>query len=272
MDPVSAMPHTRKPQPIALMALLLTLSMVAPATAETPNQELVYRLAFGEVSLGEARIRLQNSGAVYRVAMNSKSLGPLDKILTWTSQAESSGRTVAGQFQPDVHDRHSSWRGEKRSIHLRYLGGRQVAVEAQPPEDPAKTRRILAKLTQAPIDPYSAALRLLHQFDANGHCGDKLTVFDGRRLYAVEMRDDGAGRLQRDRPWGYSGDVHRCTLITQRIDHERDADDGDGDDDRRRHEINVWLGKVSPTAWAPVRVEVPLPIGRLIARLAPNIS
>ena len=115
------MQQTRNQQPIALMALVLTLSMVAPAAAETPKQQLVYRLAFGEVSLGEARIRLQNSGAVYRIAMTSQSLGPLDKILTWTSQAESSGRAVAGQFRPEA--RPTQQLARRKTLHPSALSG-----------------------------------------------------------------------------------------------------------------------------------------------------
>jgi hypothetical protein len=251
---------------LAAALLWLTGSSLTWAQAPASSEPLVYRIAFGEVMLGEATVRVQQNSDDYRIMVESRSLGPLDNLLAWTAKAESAGRLAAGAFHPARHDRHTTWRGDVRFIRVQYDGDGSVRIESDPPEEPEKTERILAKAGGAPADPYSAALTLIHGLVNDRQCGQAMQVFDGRRLYRVAIRNGGKRPMRHDRPWAYRGEAVSCLLTSRRLNVDKDDRQGDGDDDDR-YEIFVWFGPVGPLGWAPVRVEIPLPLGGITARL-----
>ncbi len=157
--------------------------------AQSLQRELVYQIAYGNVTLGAATIELFAGGPDYRIRLQSLSDGPLRIFARWHNEGETTGRRVTGALHLLHHERRGDWGGDRSFLRMTVDGEGAVDIISDPPEEPAKTALLLERAGPLLLDPYSAVLALLYEIERGGTCQAAVRAFDGRRLTDVELVD-----------------------------------------------------------------------------------
>jgi len=180
-----------------LSSLLLALSTPAWAAggagSEEPAQpgdqiQLAMTMYAGGISFGKMDMDTTLRGGDYHSVSNFQTSGVVNAFWQSEIQATSSGRIGAKALQPGLYDSFDINRtGKKQEVSLTYDNGAPklyadpvystTGFEAKP-EDQKDT-----------LDPLSAATFIISGLSANpgDPCSLSTRIFDGRRLYRIEM-------------------------------------------------------------------------------------
>ncbi|ADM10193.1 hypothetical protein PB2503_10709 [Parvularcula bermudensis HTCC2503] len=107
------------------------------------------------------------------------------------------------------------------------------------------------------VDPMSALIGLSFTAVPEGKspCDREIDVFDGRRLFTLEMRDEGTENLNRRGNNLYNGSAYKCRLHQEKIAGYREKDLGDVNGD-----LWVYLADVPDPFRTPTFAYVPVMI------------
>jgi hypothetical protein len=249
-----------------LLALTAPAAAQAPAAAALPPPEAdarrhVFHLDWGPVSLAEIRISLSETPEVRVMRAEAESLGVAalfaDFAVRQTAVIEAGGprRFVTdARWGDETRRRAVLWPGPDAAPQVDHMGA--------PPEGP-RTPIPPGALSGA-VDPATASLALLDRFAAGEGCGGTFRLFDGVRRLDMTVIDEGAERLEADRPWTYAGPARRCRIRFERIggfEADEPRETAERDYDRL-----LWIADL-PEGPAPVRLRVAWPLGAAVGRI-----
>jgi hypothetical protein len=247
-----------------IIAIYLTcLLAVTGQSAQAKNIDLKYRIFVGGLEAGEVKLQINHEEETYHVKSEIRSLGLVDVLIKFRSNSFSKGRVINNIVSPMQHEAHNMWRGDPRSVVMRYndRGPHMVDVAPLPEDDDRLPVKEGMKL--ATFDALSAALvTSLSAMSETNRCNKSVPIFDGRRRYNVHIKGEEEQAVEGP---VYSGDAYRCELRIERIaGHSRSPwmpqrDDESGD---------VWFARLAPS-WTPipVRFEADIGMGSLVIHL-----
>ncbi len=255
----------------AAVAFALALPAV-PAAAQGPAhastrpagpvegaRDLLYHLDWGPVALGEFRVRHEpgETGAL-TIEARSKGLASMlfDFTLTEATRREAGGGrrfTINGAFGDEDYDRLVTWDPGQAP---------QVEHRAGAPDE--ELTPVPAAALPRSVDPAAAVLAVLDQVKAGEGCAGEWAIYDGVRMMALTVRDEGLDEVEADRDWTYAGPARRCRLGIERmggfpVDDERETEEAD-------FSRLLWIAEMDgrPT---PVRLQVSWPLGFATGRI-----
>lgn len=231
-----------------------------PAAVVEGERDLLYHLDWGPVALGEFKVRHVEGAAGRSLAIEARSRGLASVIfdfsLTETTVEDPRGDrrfTMLGEFGKHELDRRVTWEG---------AAAPSVEHRADPPE-PDLTPVPAAELPRS-IDPAAAVLAVMDRIEAGKGCAGRWVLYDGVRMNALTVADEGMDRIAADRDWTYAGPARRCRLGLERIGGYPAGEPpktAEKDFDRL-----LWVAELDgePT---PVRLQVSWPLGFAIGRI-----
>jgi hypothetical protein len=252
--------------PVSLVAALLAIGQPsAEAKTETLRLELRYLITVAGVETGRLTLKVKRTGSKYRISSTIRSLGLIDGLIGFRSEATTSGAISSGIVYPERHKADNIWRGDQRHVRISYGPTGPFDVVADPlPEDDDR-QAVAPALRVGAIDALSAAYALTLAAGGDGEaakCGGKIAVFDGRRRYDILTNPLGhgltAGRV-------FQGRTFVCEIELHRIaGHSKSPWLPSSDDESGR----IWFARLSKD-WPPlpVRFEIDILLGSVAIHL-----
>jgi len=232
-------------------------------TVQAKTIDLKYRVFVGGLETGEVKMQINHGKDTYHVKSEIRSLGLVDVLIKFRSSSFSKGRVSNNIVSPLQHEAHNMWRGDPRSVVMKYNEKGPDMVEVAPlPEDDDRLP-VKEEMKLATVDALSAALvTSLSAMSESNRCDKTVPIFDGRRRYNIHIKDEEDQAVVGP---VYSGDAWRCELRIERIAGHSSSpwmpqrDDESGD---------IWFARLAP-AWTPipVRFEADIGMGSVVIHL-----
>lgn len=248
---------------------VFALAVEAPfARSEEGEQEIyAFEVGWGSLAIGEGAFTVvdrPNGG--YQIITGGRSVGPLARWAPWRGSLVSVGRKENGEREPIEYKSTSLTKNGAIRAQVLWLEEGAPITAVSPRADPAKVTPVTPEDVIGVSDSLSYYASLFDEVRRSDgrSCDREARVWDGYRLYRLQARAVGTGEAERDRPWAYGGPTVLCELIFTRIGgfpKESGWGAPEGDTPRTIHFAEV-AGE-----WAPVRVEIPTPIGDVTVRV-----
>ncbi|MGR3780986.1 MAG: hypothetical protein ACU0DT_06965 [Albimonas sp.] len=229
-----------------------------PAGSVEGARDLLYHLDWGPVALGEFRVRHDADDGALTIEARSRGLASMlfDFTLTEATRREPDGGrvfTINGEFGDRDYDRLVDWDPGRAP---------EVTHRSGAPEE--ELTPVPQHALPASVDPAAAVLAVLDQVKAGQGCAGEWAIYDGVRMMALTVRDEGPDQVEADRDWTYAGPARRCRLGIERlggfpVDDERETEEAD-------FSRLLWIAEMNgqPT---PVRLQVSWPLGYATGRI-----
>jgi hypothetical protein len=238
----------KKPNLVA--TTLIGLLFCSPATtlaAEAKSIDLKYRVFVGGLETGEVVLQIEHKNDNYLAKSEIRSLGLIDTLIRFRSNSFSEGHVNNNIVSPARHEAHNMWRGDPRSVVIKYNGNGPENVKVQPlPEDDDRLP-VNESMKVSTVDALSAALvTSLSAMSKTDRCNTSVPIFDGRRRYNIHV--EGEVDQEIEGPL-YSGPTFRCKLSIERIaGHSSSPWMPQQDDESGK----IWFARLTET-WTPVQ-------------------
>ncbi len=269
-------------RPIAIIcaaALLADAAAAAPPKA-VPVPDLrpftvKYEVYVGGLHFVTSSFLFANSGGRYRVKALASTDGFWHFMFPWDAEIVSEGLVSGDRFLPQVYDNSSVWRGDTKTISMKYKENREIDLEVNPPDKPSAKRNIVTtEERRGAMDPLAGIVQMLGDLAVGGTCSSTAPVFDGSRRFDLVGIDAGWEEIDPDGYGVYKGRARVCEVGFKMIagewkDRERSKfwlrSDGGG---QGREPFSVWLAKLAPDLpEMAVRAESQSVWGRIVIHL-----
>ncbi len=258
-----------KARRLTAAAIAAALSIAGPATvsalAETPptNLRVDYSIALGGFNLGTADVEAKLDGGKYELGAIVRTEGIADQFFETTFALESQGsfsgnRVKPSRFVSTYEDADSS-----RTVELTYPSRGAPIMVAEPAYGDGFGPHVQLNDILMTQDPISALLLPTRSATASP-CDRSLPLFDGRRRYDLQLREDGMTEMSGDES-AYNGPAMRCTVgMLPVAGYERKTLIKLLE---REDSIRVWLAPLEGSdVWVPVRLTLRTPFGGAVMR------
>jgi hypothetical protein len=248
----------------ALLGLMLCAFVGAGAAAAQPQLLLSYDVRYGGVTIMKLQAGLDladASGSGYRVAVEGRTVGLLDKIKPIAFTAVSEGRATAGALQPALYATTTQKRDKRKAVTISFTPDAVPVTRYMPPDDAEEPAP--PELLEGSLDPASAFLTLIRSVAENASCSGTVGVYDGKRRYDVTFLSLPQEILHKTSTGLYSGAALRCRLKLRPLHGFKPGKS------RPLDGTMIWLGEVVPDAPPlPVRIETEISLGAVRLDLA----
>ena len=117
------------------------------------------------------------------------------------------------------------------------------------------------------VDPYTAMLMALADFEKTERCEGVYRVFDGRRRSELHLKDFGTTTLKADKDWAYEGQASICGSASKMIGGHKIKKNGDDDEEMDFEKVQIFVARPDGKTLMPVRIELNSFLGSVIVRL-----
>eukprot|EP00439_Symbiodinium_sp_Y106_P087733 s1_g269.t1 len=253
-----------------LAALILTSGLLAgtvsPATATEAgptNLKVDYAIALGGFDLGRADVEANINGGAYQLDAFIKTEGIAEQFFETTFALESEGSFAGNRVKPTRFISTYQDEDSSRRVELTYPRRGAPIMTAEPAYGDGFGPHVQLNDVLMTQDPVSALLLPTRSASASP-CDRSLPLFDGRRRYDLQLREDGMTEINGAES-AYTGPAMRCTVgMLPVAGYERKtlikllA---------REDSIRVWLAPLEGSdVWVPVRLTLRTPFGGAVMR------
>ncbi len=234
--------------------------------AEGENTELRYQVAWGNMTLAEAKVNFALGEERYEIEGSGESQGALAFFFPWKGSARTVGKTTSDGYSVSRHDSEGSYKDKTRRTTVLWTVNEPLpTLEAEPQPDLSEVTPVPEAETADTADPFTVLISTLDKLEQGDPCEAEARVWDGRRRYDLKIEHIGESELSPDRPWAYSGAAIGCRLTYTPIGgFRRESEWKDKQDEISRV---IWVGRLPNEQLVPVRIELSAPIGNFVGRL-----
>ena len=205
-----------------LIAVLFAADSHSSASQfKTAGGEFSYVGYMGGIKIGNATIDVALKTGDYSVKLNMETGGIVGWLVNWTNTSAVFGKMGAENervFSPVSYQNQSVWEEKRRLIEIAFEAGRTEVQTAIP--DPIKDegrKAISATDLSNAIDPLTALIKVGKMIEKTGSCTSILKIFDGRRLFQIEIEDKGPAEVSVTRRAPFGGKAHRCDFVSKQL-------------------------------------------------------
>lgn len=251
----------------ALAAPLAACGLVAAAPAPVLASEAwphavtaVYKINFNGFDIGTFRFRARVDGASYTLDGHGE-ISALLGALSWRGLTRSSGTVSGDQPQPAGYSFEYTSTSKSGSIKMGFRQSDVASLSVLPAAEDDDVVPVRAHHLKSVLDPLSAVMRLTRA-DAGAPCGKRLSIFDGKQRFDLQLSYGGLQRISETRPSGLPADAVVCRVkYTPIAGHKRDTPR----DPTGQTGIEVTLRPVpSANLLVPTRIVVPTVAGSAV--------
>ena len=276
-------PMARMPRPTARLALsCIGLVLASAASLSAPSAaaeaapvrvvDLTYDVYLGGLHIFTFDVDMTLQPDRYRVTAEGGTRGLIGWLYKWDTKLAAEGRERNGRIEPRRYVAETDWQDNQRTLHLGFAeGGYYDLRQTPPPEhDPDIVGGLPETLPAGTVDPLSFAIAASRALEENGHCGQTMPVFDGRRRFDLIVKHVGATMLPPNSHSIYQGPAVRCSFSMKRISGFRKS----WQSSRRQWDAD---SPAPPTIWVaairqdlpplPVRYEGAIRLGTIVIHL-----
>jgi len=239
------------------------LTQTAMADTLPTNLKVDYSIALGGFNLGTADIEANLGDGNYELDATVRTEGIADQFFETTFVLESKGSFLGSRVKPARFVSTYQDADSSRRVELTYPSRGAPVMAAEPAYGDGFGPHVQLNDILMTQDPISALLLPISSATASP-CDRSLPLFDGRRRYDLQLREDGMTEINGGEN-AYNGPAMRCTVgMLPVAGYERKtlikllA---------REDSIRVWLAPLQGSdVWIPVRMTLRTPFGGAVMR------
>lgn len=239
------------------------LTQTAMADTLPTNLKVDYSIALGGFNLGTAGIEANLGDGNYELDATVRTEGIADQFFETTFVLESQGSFLGNRVKPARFVSTYQDADSSRRVELTYPNRGAPVMAAEPAYGDGFGPHVQLNDILMTQDPISALLLPTMSATASP-CDRSLPLFDGRRRYDLQLREDGMTEINGGEN-AYNGPAMRCTVgMLPVAGYERKtlikllA---------REDSIRVWLAPLEGgDVWIPVRMTLRTPFGGAVMR------
>lgn len=246
-----------------------------PAPAFVPGTlELEYEITVGVFVLARTRFRLALDAETFDFKVTVEPGGIPSVFTSFKLKSRANGLKTGALIAPQRYRSEYLKQGKlHRSVKIDYGGDHmsQVVTDPTPKED--KRPPLTDPLTAGTLDPLSAALVLLQTVAESGRCQGARQVYDGRRLFRVQVQEPTGLIHIAGQPVGPDGlqkSKMLCHVAISRVAGFREKEIV------RQTYPELLLAELAPVVpgapWVPMRITVEAPESSFGTRAATLVS
>lgn len=205
----------------------LTVSCILAAgfsgAAHAADQRMVYEVYAGGIHAVQAEFLMNTkSKARYDMSLVARTRGLLEKLVPWEGSFSSKGWTLGkNKFTPELHQSTMNWREDTEIKNYNYKkDGTFVSLEVIENGKQKEEKPVEPEVYQDSTDALTAALEVLAHYNETGTCSGRSEVFDGKRRFAQEFKDQGEEFLTSSEYNIFEGKARACTVEVTPINGE----------------------------------------------------
>lgn len=246
------------------IAAALGLLAAAPAWAQDRAVALNYEIELAGTSGIKVDTLTKLTDDRYAIDAEARKYGILSTFTgSYRTQVSSRGQFGANVLNVSASTGQLKTGDEDRRFTFDYGPDGKLTYGSQPAIDIKSGRETTDEQRRGSYDPLTASIvALLTRADP---CAGPLPIFDGRRRFDLLIDRKGLERVPEGKQLGIKEDGVRCDVRMKRIAGYKPGTDSDTE---FKKPARLWLAKLDDSGRLyPVRVELDIGIGSLVARL-----
>lgn len=267
---------TNKLRSFFIIAALLSLIPVAANAAAPKNLLLNYDIYAGGFKILAAELDMSSEKSSYNMNMNAHTQGFIGALFPWKAEYNSSGKKENGKLIPTSFEKKSSWRGKEKVKTMKYDDKGQVTEKIVKKHGKTYTEKNVDKLLSGnAVDVMTGVLNMMQIVKNSNECNGKIPVFDGKRKFNINLKNEGKKTIEPSRYSIFSGEAVKCTLTVEPLAGFKEKDKNRGwmaiqKHSKEHHRLpTIWLAKTEKSGETiPVRLELKSTYGTVIAHLS----
>lgn len=251
------------------VCFLLTIMVICASAQAIARErfEVRYLVQWANFNLGETRANWHFDDDRVVMRGTSKARGMFSRFADYEGMVTLEARKTHTRWQAETLFLSSSDGDEIRQARSEWSEDGTYVITTNSPELDLDTYfELTDEMRQNVTAPFTAMLDMLARLEDGGACEGQFEIYDGWRRATLSFADLGTTTLEADRPFGYSGEVRICGIISKPLGGHRRVS-------RFRNtspefdDIKAYIAAPFGKRLMPVRIEIDLPIGSVIVRL-----
>ena len=253
--------------PLIVVILIAAPGATGARTAVLPaGVNLSYEVHAGGFIVADGKFRVDLGGDRFNAGIVIQPRGIPALLKEFRLRSQVNGLLTSQGIEPRYY-RSEYWKEQRRRrwVAIDYAGTSIPRVEAVPTAREDERTEVPRALRGDSLDPVTAALALSDQIGRNGRCAGRLDVYDGRRLFRLEL--DHLKFVEVEAPFNGEEPVAgiKCRMNVTKVSG---FEDKERKSNRYPDDMTLYLTPVTSNGlWLPVRIEAKHFLGSLVVRL-----
>jgi len=261
-----------------IIPAICALSIIAPKSSlagKSKDLLLDYDIYAGGIKILAAELNMSNGKDSYAMNLNAHTQGFIGALFPWSAEYNTSGVNKDGKLQPTSYEKSDTWRGGTKVTKMKYDEKGQV-VKSTVEEGQNVTEASVDKLLSGnAVDVLTGVLNMMQIVKNSNECNGKVEVFDGKRKFNINLKNEGKEKIEPSRYSIFSGEAIKCDLTVEPIAGFKEKDKNRGwmavqnHSEEHNRLPTIWLASTEKSAQLiPVRLQLNSTYGAVIAHLA----
>lgn len=236
---------------------------------------LKYDVYAGGFKALNAELTMDLDPKAYDMALKAQTQGMIGNLFPWEATYATSGHAENGTPLPSMHTSRSSWKKNEKVTEMQY-GPKGTLLKTTTREDnKTKVKKDFEPdMTKDAVDMLTGALQMMQNTGMTDQCAGSFPVFDGKRRFDIELKDDGKDTLAKSKYSAFRGEAIRCTVKVKPVAGFKKKDQNRGwlavqnHTEERNKPPTIWFAKLEENGpMVPVRMEIASSYGSVVAHL-----
>lgn len=236
---------------------------------------LKYDVYAGGFKALNAELTMDLDPKAYDMALKAQTQGMIGNLFPWEATYATSGHAENGTPLPSMHTSRSSWKKNEKVTEMQY-GPKGTLLKTTTREDnKTKVKKDFEPdMTRDAVDMLTGALQMMQNTGMTDQCAGSFPVFDGKRRFDIELKDDGKDTLAKSKYSAFRGEAIRCTVKVKPVAGFKKKDQNRGwlavqnHTEERNKPPTIWFAKLEENGpMVPVRMEIASSYGSVVAHL-----
>jgi len=228
-----------------ILFLGMLISMPVKRT-EAASASLKFTARAGIVKLGKVNIAIDTNNQGFNFRLGGKSAGILG-LVDWRASIQSTGVFSTAGPRPSSYSAQVVRKGRPRTTTISF-GTLSPTYNVSPNKVSNPVEQLNPSYLPGTVDPATAILQATAILNRTGRCGGDATMFDGRSVVRMQLRDNGTQRISVP---AFKGTARKCTLyptpLTGRVMRPKTR--------KNIKPATVWFGQIGPKReYVPVKI------------------
>lgn len=173
----------------------------------------MYAVYGGGFHVVNAQMTLNETASRYETVIRAKTQNTLARFAPWSAKVTSVGWTQKQGWRPQNHEFTTLWRDDWKTYAMRYdKTGRIVERVVTEKDHPDDRQPADPKLTEGAMDLPTGILNFLRHRNAQEGCEGAFPVYDGKRRFLVQLKDQREQVIPKSRYSVFSGPAISCAV------------------------------------------------------------
>jgi hypothetical protein len=228
---------------VLLLGMLVSLQS---NDARAASASLKFTARAGILKLGKVSIAIDTNSQGFNFRLGGRSAGILG-LVDWNASIQSKGTFTASGPRPSNYSAQVTRKGRPRTTTINFAGSTPTYV-VSPNKVSNATEQLNPGYLPGTVDPATAIMQATIILNKTGRCGGDTTMFDGRSVVRMQLRDKGTQRISVP---AFKGTARKCILyptpLTGRVMRPKTK--------KNIKPATVWFGQLGPKReYIPVKI------------------